>query len=405
MVDLTAPILTSLSFNPASIDVLTSGAQVTVSANMTDDSSGIDYMQMRFSSPAGKWYYATFRPNQNGTFENQTINFPQGVNTGSYVINWVGLYDLAGNSRSYYESDLKALGFKTTLNVKQGNIAPLATSKSTSTFLNTKIIGYLEGKDNDGDALNFIIVDDAKNGNITLDVLTGGYTYTPKLNYSGIDKFTFKVNDGLMDSSFAQVEIKINAGYEISLQAYSWRGVALSGVLTGETGDNRTNGKGAMNLLNIEDRYESYDGFMILSPSLTALSTASSAGVTLTDVLAALKIYLGKSLPDAYASPYNYIAADFDGNGSVNLTDVLSLLKFYLGKTTTATPSWVFVDAADVTGTGKAASILRAGTDSLAIDVTHTQPHAIDQDFSIDSSIELVGVLRGDVDGSWAAGA
>lgn len=131
----------------------------------------------------------------------------------------------------------------------------------------------------------------------------------------------------------------------------------------------------------------------------------ASSGITLTDVLAALKIYLGKSLPDAYASPFNYIAADFDGNGSVNLTDVLSLLKFYLGKTTTAAPTWVFVDAADVIGAGKTASILRAGSDSLPIDATHTQPHAIDQDFSKDSSIELVGVLRGDVDGSWTAGS
>jgi hypothetical protein len=62
------------------------------------------------------------------------------------------------------------------------------------------------------------------------------------------------------------------------------------------------------------------------------------------------------------------------------------------------------VDAADVIGTGKAASILRAGSDSLAIDVTNTQPHAIDQDFSIDTSIEVVGVLRGDIDGSWTSG-
>jgi hypothetical protein len=193
--------------------------------------------------------------------------------------------------------------------------------------------------------------------------------------------------------------------YDISVKANSWRGSPLAGVKFSETGNSLTDSSGDLYVANVEDSYGAQDGQMVLTPNLNPPSSASNASVTLTDVLAALKIYLGKSLPDAYASPYSYIAADFDGNGSVNLTDVLSLLKFYLGKTTTATPSWVFVDAADVIGAGKTALILRAGSDSLPIDVTHTQPHAIDQDFSKDSTIELVGVLRGDVDGSWTAGS
>lgn len=123
--------------------------------------------------------------------------------------------------------------------------------------------------------------------------------------------------------------------------------------------------------------------------------------MTLTDVLAALKIYLGKSLPDSYSSPFNYIAADFDGNGSVNLTDVLSLLKFYLGKNATAVPAWVFVNASNVIGSGKSASILRDGSDTIGIDINHTLPHSTLQDFTKVSGIEFIGVLRGDIDGSW----
>jgi hypothetical protein len=50
-----------------------------------------------------------------------------------------------------------------------------------------------------------------------------------------------------------------------------------------------------------------------------------------------------------------------------SLNDVPSLLKYYLGKASPAMPSWTFVDVAP----------------------------------STEITLELVGVLRGDVDGSW----
>ena len=87
--------------------------------------------------------------------------------------------------------------------------------------------------------------------------------------------------------------------------------------------------KAGINLYSVEDTEGADDGFMTLSPQASIPSNAKSA-ITLTDVLAALKVYLGKSLPDSYTSPLNYIAADFDANGTVNLTDVLTLLKYYL---------------------------------------------------------------------------
>ena len=41
------------------------------------------------------------------------------------------------------------------------------------------------------------------------DANTGDYTYTPKSNVSGEDTFTFKVNDGTVDSAEATVSITI----------------------------------------------------------------------------------------------------------------------------------------------------------------------------------------------------
>ena len=121
------------------------------------------------------------------------------------------------------------------------------------------------------------------------------------------------------------------------------------------------------------------------APTLAAPSTSDGA-VTLTDVLGALKVYLNKPLPDDYKSPYNVVAADFDGDGGVDLTDVLSLLKYYLKKPVDAAPTWVFADA-------------DAPTDQLSRDDAHMQ--SLNPDFLDDSTVQLVGVLRGDVDGSW----
>jgi hypothetical protein len=157
----------------------------------------------------------------------------------------------------------------------------------------------------------------------------------------------------------------------------------------------QTSSQGSLLLQGVEDIDGQDDGFITLAPSLAAPSNVKAA-ITLTDVLAALKIYLGKPLPSAYTSPLNYIAADFDGVGGVTLTDVLSLLKYYLGKSTPASPQWVFVDAADI-------SAGLTGTNGQPFSKTNTTPHAIDQLFDADhTAIELVGVLRGDVDGSWS---
>jgi len=75
-------------------------------------------------------------------------------------------------------------------------------------------------------------------------------------------------------------------------------------------------------------------------------------------------------------------------------------LKYYLGKSTTnnVEPEWAFVDKADFTD-DEVDTI--AGADGNPLSKLNTTPHTIDQDISVDGTIELVGVLRGDVDGSW----
>lgn len=62
--------------------------------------------------------------------------------------------------------------------------------------------------DEDGDSLTYSIVSEPSNG-----VLTGtapDVTYTPNADYNGPDSFTFKVNDGKVNSNTATVSITVN---------------------------------------------------------------------------------------------------------------------------------------------------------------------------------------------------
>jgi hypothetical protein len=128
--------------------------------------------------------------------------------------------------------------------------------------------------------------------------------------------------------------------------------------------------------------------------------TAASSGITLTDVLGALKVYLGKPLPEAYNNDLKFIAADFDGNGTVNLTDVLGLLKFYLNKPVNAAPAWVFVDSAEST-TVNGQTLHLSSKAGQTLSTAASAPSPILADLNSDESVQLLGVLRGDVDGSW----
>jgi cyclophilin family peptidyl-prolyl cis-trans isomerase len=131
-----------------------------------------------------------------------------------------------------------------------------------------------------------------------------------------------------------------------------------------------------------------------LQASKTAPVGKTDAGISLTDVLAALKVYLHKPLPTEYSSPYNVVAADFDGNGTVNLSDVLNLLKYYLGKPTgDVAPQWTFVQEG-VTQTHGA-----------ALSTTNALPDPVAEPAVGDAPIQLIGILRGDVDGSGSAHA
>jgi hypothetical protein len=63
--------------------------------------------------------------------------------------------------------------------------------------------------DINNDDLTFIVVVSPSNGSVSIDGSTANYT--PNVDYNGTDSFTFKANDGLLDSNIATISATINS--------------------------------------------------------------------------------------------------------------------------------------------------------------------------------------------------
>src|SRR5688572_9274212 len=103
-----------------------------------------------------------------------------------------------------YNSDLVGT---VAITVTPVNDAPIANNQSVNAIEDVGQAITLTGSDVDGNTLTYSIVTGPTNG-----VLTGtlpNLTYTSNLNYNGSDSFTFKVNDGTVDSNVATVSITI----------------------------------------------------------------------------------------------------------------------------------------------------------------------------------------------------
>ena len=93
------------------------------------------------------------------------------------------------------------------------NDAPVASAQSVSTPEDTSKAITLAGTDVDGNALTYSVVVSPAHG--TLSGSAPSLTYIPATNYSGSDSFTFKVNDGTVDSASATVAISVIAGNDV----------------------------------------------------------------------------------------------------------------------------------------------------------------------------------------------
>lgn len=94
-----------------------------------------------------------------------------------------------------------------TITVSPLNDAPLAISQDVDAIAGETLEITLEAVDVDGDALTFSIVEQPLHG--TLEINGNLVLYTPDADYDGLDSFTFKANDGTLDSDAATISIAV----------------------------------------------------------------------------------------------------------------------------------------------------------------------------------------------------
>ncbi len=140
-----------------------------------------------------------------------------------------------------------------------------------------------------------------------------------------------------------------------------------------------------------------FDRF-VASASLSANQSQANS-VSATDVLHALKLAAGRDPASVQAThpaeaSYRLLAADFDSNGSVDESDAAHILRAALGEQGALLPRWQFVPIPEVAAPGQQAELSSSPSASVA------GGYAFEA--QIQTRIDWVGILVGDVDGSWS---
>ena len=94
-----------------------------------------------------------------------------------------------------------------TITIIAVNDQPVANPQTIDTTMDTAVSLTLTGSDIENNPLSYTVVTSPSHGNLTGSA--PDLVYTPAAGYSGQDSFTFKVNDGFLDSSPATLDINV----------------------------------------------------------------------------------------------------------------------------------------------------------------------------------------------------
>jgi len=195
--------------------------------------------------------------------------------------------------------------------------------------------------------------------------------------------------------SYTEVVSNALSGATVDIQAYSWKAhTLLNGVtvglgnvsqVTGASGD-----AGSVSFTGVTDTAITLSATRTVP---TAEAVATSAAVNLQDAIAILKMIVGLDVNGTgkALSPYQALAADYDGNGVVQLSDAIGVLKHVVGLSA-PDPTWHFVNEIDSTVPAKANLAPGVAPTNIAAALSGSSP----------VHVGLVGYLSGDVDGSFA---
>ncbi len=157
------------------------------------------------------------------------------ANNGNVTIDDEGVYNYQANE-NYNGNDsfvitvtdgVSVVNQVVEVEISSVNDAPIAQDNLISGLSGSTIEGQVLANDVDGDELIFTVVNDVINGNLTLSE-KGRFSYSPNLDYVGIDSFTFSVSDTSGAISEADVKITVNAKPEVIKDEGGSSGGALS---------------------------------------------------------------------------------------------------------------------------------------------------------------------------------
>jgi hypothetical protein len=159
----------------------------------------------------------------------------------------------------------------------------------------------------------------------------------------------------------------------------------------------KSDGKGEVTLDAIQD---SQINISVAKPVAESEKASVASAVNLTDAIAILKMIVGLPVNavGTATSPYQVVAADYNRDGSVGLSDAIDVLKSVVGLNAPA-PSWVLLDQSKVTST---LTMNAYNADANKLKTGSWMSSTLNVDLEKTSEVKLVGVLAGDVDGSWA---
>ena len=117
------------------------------------------------------------------------------------------------------------------------NQAPVAVADSYSTPLNTAKVVAAPGvlandSDPDGNPITAALVTNVTHGTLSL-AANGGFTYTPTTGYTGADSFTYRANDGSLNSN--TVTVSLTVGGAATNQALQLNGTSQYATLGSTT--------------------------------------------------------------------------------------------------------------------------------------------------------------------------
>jgi len=156
------------------------------------------------------------------------------VNSGTYTYT-PNANESGSDSFKFRVSDGTVSSSNATVNVTISavNDQPLASASTIATSINTTYSGQLIASDIDSNNLSYSIVTNGSKGTADIaDIATGDFTYTPDQGATGSDSFSFKVNDGDLDSLVANVVVNIVDDSIIEEQFGEVTGADYPGTLT-----------------------------------------------------------------------------------------------------------------------------------------------------------------------------